>query len=187
VKSAPVPRQARAFLILAFGGITVLFLLSNFASLRRMRSIEDNVDNIVYDAEASVSLVSGMGMDIQQEQLLLDRHIFEKEDIRMAQIERQITLVEASYYAKAHSYEPLAHFPGEAAAWSKLKADFDLVRDPIQEVLALSRQNQDVRAREKLAALEPRLSALRQDVRTLVAINEAEAERKLGVVISLQK
>src|SRR5262249_10463344 len=107
--------------------------------------------------------------------ILVDRHIFEHEAAKMAEIERQIAAVKDDWVAAAREYAPLANYEGEAAAWFALNRDVAIAEQQAAAALELSRGNHDSEAAQVLLAAEPAFEAVSRGVQTLVDVNQAAA------------
>jgi signal transduction histidine kinase len=173
----------KSILALAFSAIALLLIGTAVASLVRMRANQRAVDLIVNNASESVRLVDEMGMAIKDEQLLIERHIFESEPTSWTRVERQLAQVRANYEHAARAYEPLVAFRGEKEAWARMNREVTEARTPLEAVLNLSHKNLDELARQSLALLEPRFDEINRDVATLVAINQAASKQSLEAVL----
>jgi signal transduction histidine kinase len=142
----------------------------------QFREVQANIDDLENDALASVELVDRMGLDIERERLLIDRHIYATERSAMSAIEDRIAAVKVDFAAAARTYTPLAAFDGEPAAWQQLQDDVAAVEQPIAEATDLSRANRDAEAQAHMVALEPRFEMIEADVARLVEINVMGAE-----------
>lgn len=170
-------RRTRAMLRAAFGGIAALLLVSQITALFQWRTVHGTEGEIVDNAATSIRLIGRMGFDLQQERILLGRHVFERETAQMAEIEEQIAANRADYAAAAREYAPLVRFENEASTWFALASDVATVEQQATAALDLSRTNQDVEAMQALAAAEPALEAVSRNVNALIEINQAAADR----------
>ncbi|HEX7836095.1 MAG TPA: ATP-binding protein [Kofleriaceae bacterium] len=170
-------RRTRTLLRAAFGGIAALLLASQITAFFQWRTAQTTVTAIQGNAAESIRLIGRMGFDVQQERILLDRHIFENEAARMAEIQAQIDTIRADYAAAAREYAPLAMFENEAPAWFSLTGDVATAEQQTTAALDLSRTNRDVEAMEVLIAAEPVFDAVSRGVKALIAINQAAADR----------
>src|SRR5450432_2867552 len=115
--------RTRLLLVAAFGLVAVLMIASQLNAYVRSRSVAQNVDFIAQNALTSIRLVGRMGMDVERERILVDRHIFEQEGAIMRATEEEIAAARADFDEAAKQYEPLAKLTGEAAAWHRLEGD----------------------------------------------------------------
>ena len=84
--------------------------------------------------------------DIDQERLLIDAHIFATTNEQRASLESRLSQIDTDLASVARAYEPLNTFPSEHEIWQTLWQEIGALRLPIQTVLELSRNNQDVEA-----------------------------------------
>jgi two-component system, OmpR family, sensor kinase len=173
-------------LTVAFGSVCVLLIGAQLASYVQWRGVRDNVDDLATNALASIRLVQRMGLDIERERILIDRHIFEHEVPRMTGIETQIANVEADLDAAALSYAPLATFLGDSSRWHQLTGDIAALEPRLTVALELSRKNADADAELALSTAEPIYDAVEADVNVLVAINQSAADQSIATIDRLQ-
>jgi signal transduction histidine kinase len=178
--------RMRPILRLAFGAIALMWLVAEVGSYVRSREIASDVWLIGSNSLVSIRLVERMGMDVERRRFLVDEHIFESRPEAMAGIEGAIDANRRDYASAAREYDPLSTYPGEADARGRLEADVAAIDAPIDEVLALSRQNDDTAARARLRALEPKFEAIEKDVARLVDINHDAALRAQARIHELQ-
>jgi signal transduction histidine kinase len=170
-------RHTRTVLRVAFGGIAVLLLVSQITALLQWRTAQGTVAAIEGNVAKSIRLIGRMGFDIQQERILLDRHIFEHEAAHLAELQAQIDAIRTDYTAAAREYAPLVMFDNEASTWLALTGDVATAEQQTTTALDLSRTNRDVEAMEVLIAAEPVFDAVSRGVKTLIEINQAAADR----------
>lgn len=155
--------------------------------MRQLRASREESQALVYNMLSSVELVTRMGRDVDRTRLLVDAHIFEKGTLEMANIEQRIGSARADFGTASREYGPLATLPGEATKWLQLQREVAGLDAPLEQALALSRENRDMDARQALAALDGQFSAIEDDSAALVAINRAGAEATLTHVEALQR
>jgi signal transduction histidine kinase len=117
----------------------------------------------------------------------MDAHIAETSAAGMSAVEAQMDDLQADFEVAAASYGPLATLPEENTAWQKLQNDVHSIREPIGRTLALSRRNQDVKARASLRMLDSRFEDIREDVNKLIEINREGASSQAREVARLQR
>ena len=93
----------------------------------------------------------------------------------MDDLEAQTVLPRFDGDAAQRAYEPLIASADEAAAWQKLREDLGAIQPQFDQVIALSRDNEDFRAQSVLSGLEGPFATVQKDVHDLVRINEAQA------------
>ena len=113
--TATQPRERREWLL---GGglaaILITFLVSNVVALLSMRAALRSSRLIVEDALVSIEMVSRLDADIDQERLLIDARILEKNPDEIRRIERQLAEVNADFDVAALAYAARGHVPGRA-------------------------------------------------------------------------
>ena len=154
--------------------------------MHRLYVMQRETHLIVEDMLASVELVSRMGRDIGRERRLIDAHILQADPLGMSEIEAELGEVHSDFVKAAISYEPLVTLPGERAAWERLHSREQTMELKIANLLAISRDNDDVRARAGLYELESRFQEIAEDVADLIQINREGAERQVERVTLLQ-
>jgi signal transduction histidine kinase len=172
--------SSRPSLAAAFLSILLLFTLTQAISLYRSAQIRREAQSIMDNALTSVELVMRMARDFDEERVLLMRHIFEKEAAPMANAEAELAEARRDFLESSHSYGPLAIFPGERATWDEVQEEVDAMREPIDELLTLSRANEDVAANARMKAVDGYLEKIHADMKRLVEINLNEARQAQG-------
>ena len=178
--------HSRSLLLLAFICIGVVFVVADYAVMYRMRDIGIASRTVVEDMLASVELVSRIGRDFGRERRLIDTHIFETDPAAMSRVEAEIADVQTDFANAASQYRPLATLPDELRTWQSLEARVNAIQQPVTELLALSRQNEDIKAQRGLDILEPQFEEIQHQVERLIAINREGAEREVESVMHLQ-
>ncbi len=179
-------RRSRSLLVAALVVIVLVFVSGDYAVVHRLYVMQRETHLIVEDMLASVELVSRMGRDIGRERRLIDAHILQADPLGMSEIEGELGEVRSDLVKAAISYEPLVTLPGERAAWERLRSREQAMELKIANLLAISRDNDDVRARAGLYELEPRFQEIAEDVDDLIQINREGAERQVERVALLQ-
>jgi len=173
-------------LALAFGSVCLVLVIAQVAGLLQWLQVRNNIDRLADHALTSIRIVQRMGLDIERERILVDRHILAHEPAQMVKLERQIDRVARDFNASANAYSPLVTFPGLAAAWEQLTFDTDALEPRIEAALELSRHNADAEAELALSEADPIYDGVEHDVRALVAINQATADRTQTTIEQLQ-
>jgi signal transduction histidine kinase len=172
-------------LVLAFGAIAAVMVLAQVVAYFQWNEVQASVSLIEENALASIKLVQRMGIDVERQRVLIDRHIFEADAAAMEPVEQQLVAVQSDYEAAARAYDPLTTFPGEDAVWRLLRGAVADTDSEVSATLALSRQNQDLLAKQKMVALEPQFAAIERDVDALVEINQVGADQATAKVRAL--
>jgi len=173
--------RATFFLIIAG------FALSNAVALITMRGTQAANRTIAENAIGSIEDVSRIVHDIDQKRLLIDEHIFETAPTEMEAVEKKILQTDADLEAASGVYEPLTTFDGEQSTWESLKEELAELRQPIEKALELSRENQDIQARAKMATIEKRFDVINQTAEKLLALNREAVGSAVDEIRTLQK
>jgi signal transduction histidine kinase len=181
-----IRRRSKPLLVIAFASVCTILIGAQLAGYFQWRRVRGNVDELTTTALSSIRLVQRMGLDIERERILIDRHIFAHERDQMTELEIQIANVEADFDVAAINYVPIAVYPGEAAAWHRLTLDAGALAPRVDRALELSRENADADAQLALSDAEPTYDAVELDVDGLVAINQAAADRSVATIEHLQ-
>src|SRR5262249_46326995 len=130
------------------------FALGNVVMLITMRGTQAANRRIVENAIVGIEDVSRIVHDIDEKRLLIDQHIFETTNREMVAVETRIRQPNADLESVSRSHEPLTSYPGEYATWESLRHDLADLRQPIERVLDLSRNNKDIEARAGMLMIE---------------------------------
>lgn len=179
--------RSRALLFTAFIVIAGVFVAADYTVVYRLRATERETHTIVQNMLTSVELVSRMGKDVARERRFTDAHLLAGNADAKSAIEQQIDAVQSDFLAAANAYEPLANLPGEQTAWLQLKSDVQSFKGPVADLLALSRKNENLAARERLHTLQPQFDGISETVDDLIQINREAAERQVALVLALQR
>lgn len=179
--------NSRIWLLPAFLLIIAIFALGNLFVFLNTRRVQAGNRTIGENALVSIESVSRIVHDIDQERLLVDAHIFETATPEMSGIEQRLSKVQMDMADAAQVYEPLTTFPGEHAMWENLLADVVQIRQPVDNILALSRRNQDVEAMRAMRGIEGRFEEIDEDAGKLIEINQQAAETAVTEIRALQR
>jgi signal transduction histidine kinase len=184
-----LPRRWRSsvYVVAAFTLVAVLLAVTNAIMLYEVRQAQTRTRGIMQNATVSIRLVGRMDHDLARQRQLIEAHIFQKEAVRMAQVEARLRAVRADFNEAARQYSALVTFAGEASAWQQLKDDIAAVEAPEADVVALSRQDRDDEARAAMQALETRFGIIDGDMSVLVRINQDAADSAAAQVVKLQR
>jgi len=171
----------------AFSLIILLFVLVDLVAFVDARHVQVSSRTIADNMLASIQLVSVIRHDLARKRLLLDAHIFEKEAVDMARIDREIAAIDDDFAAAARAYEPISTFPDERAEWAALQTDVARLREPMGRVLELSRENRDIEARKKLMALQGPFEQIDRAAGRLIDVNHFEADRTVAEIRARQQ
>jgi signal transduction histidine kinase len=179
-------QRTKLLMLGTFGVIATLLGMLQGVNYLEGRETRRSIELVQEDALVSIRLVGRMGMDVQSERILIDRHIFERAPRTMAATELRIKAVRNDYAEAARTYSQLETFAGEAFAAQQLSADVASEQRAVEAALAMSRDNRDLEATEELVALDPLFDKIDDDATALIVINEQAAERAVATVKRLQ-
>lgn len=178
---------ARRLLTATFASIIALVLAFEAADYVETHQAHDHIERTIANSLHSVELIGRIGVDVQHEDVLLARHIFETSPEEMQKIEDQLAVTRGDFTDAAREYAPLAVLPGEPGAWYELMQDLSEKDRSVGQILELSRANRDTEAHERLIALEPKLSEIERDVTDLVELNARTANQAFAETASLER
>lgn len=168
---------SKRLLTASFAVILILLAVLEIAAYVESRASQQRVEDLVTNALRSVELVGQIGMDVQRERMLTERHILESDPAGWNAVERDLAANRADFHKAAAAYAEHLRMPGELAAWTRLAVDIAVKDELAPAVIALSRANRDTEARRRLDAMQPLFDAIQADVARLVKINRAGAQR----------
>jgi signal transduction histidine kinase len=184
---APNRPKAALLLFAPFLLIAVLFAAASFLSMRRVSAIRANAQEVVEDMLADVELLSGMRRDLDRIEIMADQHVFEKEDHFMRALEARIALSEASFIVAAVHYESKPNPADERALWQEVKSSVDALRPRLDDLIELSRRNDDERAFAMERVLDEEFDRIHAAMGSLVQMNHRAAEAVVARVGFLQR
>jgi signal transduction histidine kinase len=143
-------------------GLISAFLISG--TLARTRSLRQrSID--------SVGVVSRMVRDLEQERIIVDDHTYEERPAAMATVEKHLDAVVADYERADAEYARLIDFPEEVVLWRKTQVLAAHFRRVCDATLALSRNNLNVRARERMRDVREDYDELSRTLYGLLEVN----------------
>jgi hypothetical protein len=104
-----------------------------------LRSLSATNRLLVKDTLTSIERVNRLTYDIDQKRILIDAHVFDKNNVDMMYLEGAIAATDADFLVIARAYDQTATLPNEHKIWEDFKAQAAALLRPIQRVLALSR------------------------------------------------
>jgi two-component system, OmpR family, sensor kinase len=178
--------EGLSLMLPTFGLAALLFGSLDLVATYRANRVRHEIDAIVENMRTSIELVARMHHDVDRERILLEIHIFEKAESRMARLDAEIAGVDADFASAAEAYEPLAVLPDEAAAWRRFKGDVAALQVPVRQVLMLSHRNLDYEAHAAALLLEAPFAQVDADVVQLIGATHGGADVAIGHVTALQ-
>ncbi len=163
------------------------FVLSSLISFFRLHSLMVTNRLLVEDMLKSIEYVSRLVHDLDLKRLLIETHVFERDNDEMEHLETLIDAADADFTVTARAYEPLVTLPGERVVWEELKTQAAALRWPIKQVLEFSRVNHDTEAHAEMRRLDTAFAALAATAEALNNFNHTEAEHAVLKVSELQK
>jgi signal transduction histidine kinase len=174
--SSRVALTKRALRI-AFGAVILVLVSGQVLRYFTVRAVDRDVDELFSNALSSVRLLWRISEDLQRWRILIDRHILETDPHTMEALDVDIADASEAFDNLGSEYEVLTTYPGERATWNRLKRDVAVAERGVAPVLADSRKNLDIRARDEMEALEPRFAQIEGDIDSLVEINRQAGAR----------
>ena len=178
---------SKRLLTASFASILILLILLETLAYVESRAAQRQVGTIATNALRSVELVGQIGMDVQREHMLTERHILESGPAGWDAVERDLATNRVDFQRAAASYGRHLSLPGETAAWYRLASDVAAKDYLAPAVIGLSRSNRDLEARRRLVAMQPLFDAIQKDVVRLVGINRTGAERARKAMGDVQR
>jgi signal transduction histidine kinase len=159
-----VPRSGVRFLHVGFAVVVFVLLIVNLLAIVGTSRLEANNRALVEDLLRDYTLVARVHKDMDDERLLLDAHIFEKEGVNMKAIEAELDANRADLDAALRAYEPVGASRPE---WATLKEDVAALRRASERVLELSRRDDDDAARAIMVSTEPQFLGIARTTEAL--------------------
>ena len=172
---------------LAFVVIIMAFVLGNLLVLLSARRIQAANRRISQNAMVSIVDVSRIVHDIDLIRVFIGDHIFETATEQMEPLERNIAKAQSDLAGAAQDYDRLSTLPGEKQVWQNVQEQMGGLSRPIEEVLQLSRSNQDVEARKAFTTIDKRFDDINQQAEVLLKLNRDEAESAVDEIQTLQR
>src|SRR5690349_7910983 len=136
---APARGGSRRLLLIAFGTVAVLCTLGTAVALRHTASVEQHAAGTVDNALQSIRILSHISRDLDQERILVNEHVFQRQLPAMITLEERIAALASDRAVMSINYEPLVSAPGEREAWERVRNNVAKVEPIITEAMALSR------------------------------------------------
>jgi signal transduction histidine kinase len=162
-------------------------MISSFFSIYEMWNIQSKVQRIGEHALGSIELVARLSRSLDRGRLLFDAHIAETDLPGMKKIEGEIAVVDAHVADLTRAYEPTIDNDMERNAWRNLQSEIMAVQPQTNRILALSRKNEDTKARAAMKSLEPQFEAIDESTDNLVRLNRANAEIEISRIRGLHR
>ena len=166
-----------AFVIIVLG-----FVLANIVSIYEMRNSQSKVRLIAKHAAIDIELVAWLSRDLERKRVLMEDHILEKQPKDMDRLEAELTRIDAEIAAASQSYELTGDDANERAVWQELEREIAAIEPEIIKVIALSRENLDVQAKEAASVVEGRFDRIDEATNNLLNLNHNRANHEAAEV-----
>src|SRR5262249_39974703 len=120
------------------------------------------------NSRMSMELLSSLRGDLREERRLVDWHIREQQADDMRRLEGEIAQLEQTVKANSSACDVVAMARGERASWVVMKRKLDHLRDGMNPVIELSRQNRDVEANSQARALHDEFDDVDNDAKEML-------------------
>jgi signal transduction histidine kinase len=135
----------------------------------------------------SVREVSRIAHDVDEQRVLVNEHILEKDESTMSAVEARLADVTADIRRTSRRYAPLVRLPNERKLWVEVQTLQTRVERRIADVLALSRQNENTAARARLVEGQKDHMELDSKLVDLIQLNLGGASQTIERVRALQQ
>jgi signal transduction histidine kinase len=181
------PKRNQHRLIIGLGIIALIFIAQGLVSSVLTRGAEGRARRLSETSIASIEQVTRVARDIDQQRILIDDHILEKNAAKMASVESRLSDVEADLQQAAQVYTPLLDLPNEPAIWDDAQAILKRLQREIGVVLELSRRNLDQEALARMSRMLGDYDELNRNLIDLIQLNQVGAARALVKAGDLQR
>ena len=179
-------RSPRALGLGIFVLVAVL-ILEAAIDARLTRQAEAGARRIALDSIRSVELVDRIARAVNQQRVLIDDHIDESAPSGMAVIESRLADVTRDLQEAKREYADLTELPNEAMVWEHIQGLLGQFDQAVARMLALSRLNQDERARAELKQVRAEYQDIDRSFEELVRINRSGATDSMKRIAGLRR
>jgi signal transduction histidine kinase len=158
-------RRTRRLVVGAVGIIVLLWGVVQVVGFLQWREVQASADRLERASSTDIALAERIGLDVERERILIDRHIFENDAEPMKDVEARLALVKADLAAAVAAY-------GHDA----ITADLASVNGRAERALEVSRANRDADAHALMTSLEPVFDRVDRAIRELVDLDQARAD-----------
>ena len=162
-------------------GIAAIGLLTARTSQKQTRRLVGNM-------AATSAWVSRLVHDLDEKQLLVDAHIFEKQVDTMEELEARIAAVDADL-ADALESRPIddASSAETTEALAELRGELDALGPAVARVLAFSRGPRDAEAQAEMLTLSPRFRGVQHTASRLLDVSHRAVAADLASLEARQR
>jgi signal transduction histidine kinase len=168
-------RGARRMLPVGLVLIAVVFVVQVAFNALLTRRDEQEAQAIFTNSLASIIEVERIARDVDQQRILVDNHVFERDAIDMAADEQRLARITHDLQAAKTAYEPLTELPNEAQTWRAAQVSLNRFENIVAEVVELSRENRDDEARGRMTNALGDYANLSRLLGDLIRLNRAGA------------
>lgn len=180
-------RGARSKLAIGLLLIAAVFVIQAVLSTLLTRRAQREAQDIFANALASISEVERIARGVDQQRIVVDNHVFEKEAIDMAADEQRLARITDDIQAARTTYKPLTSLPDEVEVWHAAQASLDRFQVIVAQVVELSRKNRDDDARARMTTALEDYANLSSQLGKLIRLNRAAASDAIDRVRALEK
>ena len=108
-----------------------------------MREAHARASRLERDSLLSVEQVGRLGHDLDQQRILIDRHIDEAGAEKMGELDRRLADTATDLQHAIALYAPLVELPDEAAEWRQAKGAIERFEAALEDALQFSRRDLD--------------------------------------------
>ncbi|HXJ22331.1 MAG TPA: ATP-binding protein [Polyangia bacterium] len=174
------PRQTMGLITLAFLAVGIGALAITLVAMGQSRRLMTGAREVAASSLTSVRLLGHLDADLQKRRILVDDHIFAKAPSEMKELDAQILAIDEEIRATSRMYDRWTNWPQEREIWARTQSDLAALDAPTARVLALSRQNRDVEAREVMSQVSVEWAQVGEDLEALIALNDRGAADSLA-------
>src|SRR5215467_12164814 len=180
-------RGARGKLAVGLVLIAVLFVVQGVLNTLLTSRDHRKAQDLFANSLASIVEVARIARDVDQQRIVVDNHVFEKEATDMVADEQRLAHITDDMEAAKVTYQPLTELPNEAQIWRAAQASLDRFEVIVAEVVRLSRKNRDDEARALMTTALGDYASLSHQLDNLIRLNRAGAFDAIDRVRALEK
>jgi methyl-accepting chemotaxis protein len=160
-------------LVVAFGVMLVLNIFASVFAIIKMQTINSTSTEIAVNWLPSIKVINEINDSVNKMRLFQLAHVLSNDADDMAAYESKIQQQIATEQREAKTYESLISSPEERAMWQKASALITKYDKAWEEILGLSRANQNAQARDlMLGDGEKLVVEIREILQGLVKMNQ---------------
>jgi signal transduction histidine kinase len=180
-------RGTRSKLAVGLLLIAAVFVVQGAVNTLLARHDEQEAQSTYANSLASIIEVGRIARDVDQQRIIVDDHVFEKQATDMAADEQRLAGITKDIQAARTAYEPLTELPNEAQTWRAAQAALARFDAIVDQVVDLSRANKDVEARSRMTSALGDYADLSRLLDDLIQLNRAGAHDAIDRVRALEQ